>query len=60
MKKLIICEKPSLARSVLSAIPERSVRRNGYYETNNYFVSYAFGHLFGLADLESYFPGSAC
>ena len=57
MKKLIICEKPSLARSVLSAIPERSVRRNGYYETNNYFVSYAFGHLFGLADLESYFPG---
>ena len=53
MKKLIICEKPSLARSVLSAIPERSVRRNGYYETNNYFVSYAFGHLFGLADLES-------
>ena len=56
MKKMIICEKPSLARSVVSAIPERSIKKNGYYETANYYITYAFGHLFGLVDLENYFP----
>lgn len=56
MKKLIICEKPSLCKNVVEAIPEKSVRKNGYYETNNYYVSYAFGHLFALKDLEEYNP----
>ena len=56
MKKLIICEKPSLSRNVLEALPGKKEKRNGYYETQDYFVSYAFGHLFSLKDLEEYEP----
>lgn len=56
--KLIIAEKPSLARSILSALsPEESfVKKDGYFEGKTYLISYAFGHLFGLIDLEEYFP----
>ena len=56
MKKLIIAEKPSLCRTIVSAIPEHAEKREGYYETDSYYISYAYGHLFGLVDLEEYFP----
>ena len=50
---LIIAEKPSLARNISSAIGGLS-RRNGYMEGNGYIVTWAFGHLFSLADVEFY------
>ncbi len=50
---LIIAEKPSLARNISSAIGGLS-RRNGYMEGNGYIVTWAFGHLFSLADVEYY------
>ncbi len=50
---LIIAEKPSLARNISSAIGGMS-RRNGYMEGNGYIVTWAFGHLFSLADVEYY------
>ncbi|MEG2118578.1 MAG: DNA topoisomerase, partial [Clostridia bacterium] len=53
---LIIAEKPSLARNITSAIGEMS-KRDGYFENSHYIVSWAFGHLFSLADIEEY--GSA-
>ena len=56
MKKLIIAEKPSLCRTIVSAVPEHAEKREGYYETDRYYISYAYGHLFGLVDLEEYFP----
>lgn len=56
MKKLIICEKPSLARNVVNALPGKQEKKNGYYEVDDYIVSYAFGHLFSLKDLEEYGP----
>jgi len=56
MKKLIIAEKPSLCRTLVSAIPEHAEKREGYYETDSYYISYAYGHLFELVDLEDYFP----
>ncbi len=50
---LIIAEKPSLARNIVSAIGNMK-RNDGYYSNDNYLVSWAFGHLFSLADIEDY------
>jgi len=52
---LIIAEKPSLARNITSAIGNMK-RANGYFEGNGYIVTWAFGHLFTLADIEEYNP----
>lgn len=51
--KLIIAEKPSLARNIASAIGNMQ-KRNGYFEGGGYLVSWAFGHLFSLCDIEDY------
>ena len=51
--KLIIAEKPSLARNIVSAIGDMK-REDGYYSNSEYLVSWAFGHLFTLADIEDY------
>ncbi len=53
--KLIIAEKPSLGRNIVSAIGKMT-GKNGYYEGNGYIVTWAFGHLFTLADIEDYSP----
>ena len=50
---LIIAEKPSLARNIASAIGKLS-RRDGYLEGEGYIVTWAFGHLFSLCDIEDY------
>lgn len=56
MKKLIICEKPSLAKNVVDGIKQRESfnRKDGYYESNNYIVSWAFGHLLELKNVSEY------
>ena len=51
--QLIIAEKPSLARNISAAIGGQQ-KRNGYFEGNGYIVSWAFGHLFSLCDIEDY------
>ena len=50
---LIIAEKPSLARNIVNAIGTMK-RSNGFYYNDEYLVSWAFGHLFTLADIEDY------
>ncbi len=52
--KLIIAEKPSLARNIVAGISEKMTKRDGYFIGTEYIVSWAFGHLFSLADVESY------
>ncbi len=52
---LIIAEKPSLARNICAGIGQMQ-KKNGYFEGCGYLVSWAFGHLFGLCDIESYRP----
>lgn len=52
---LIIAEKPSLGRNIAAAIGKLS-NRQGYLEGEGYLVSWAFGHLFSLADIEHYSP----
>lgn len=51
--KVIIAEKPSLARNIAAAIGDFK-RRDGYLEGKEYFVTWAFGHLFSLYDIEEY------
>ena len=52
--KLIIAEKPSLARNIVAGISEKLEKRDGYFIGKDYIVSWAFGHLFSLADVEAY------
>lgn len=51
--QLIIAEKPSLARNIASAIGQPT-RKKGYLEVGDYLVTWAFGHLFSLIDIEEY------
>ncbi len=60
---LIIAEKPSLARNILAGISKlqdnEMKKYNGYYEGGNYVVTWVFGHLFSLADIEDYTPSES-
>lgn len=51
--KVIIAEKPSLARNIVNAIGGMK-KFDGYYSNDNYIVTWGFGHLFTLADIEDY------
>lgn len=50
---VIIAEKPSLARNIVAGIGNLP-KKNGFYEGNGYIVTWAFGHLFSLCDIEEY------
>ena len=50
---LIIAEKPSLGRNIAAGIGEMT-KRSGYLEGHGYIITWAFGHLFSLADIEDY------
>ena len=51
--KLIIAEKPSLARNIVAGIGKMD-RQDGFFLNSEYIVTWAFGHLFSLVDIESY------
>ena len=53
---LIIAEKPSLARNIVAGIGEKMDKKDGYFIGESYIVSWAFGHLFSLCDIETYSP----
>ena len=55
MITLIVAEKPSVAKSIASALGAVS-KKDGYFEGNNYLVTYAFGHLYTLANTRDYKP----
>ena len=52
---LIIAEKPSLARNIASSIGKMQ-KGEGFFCDKKYIVTWAFGHLFSLADIEDYAP----
>ena len=52
---LIIAEKPSLGRNIAAAIGDMK-NRQGYMEGKEYIITWVFGHLFSLADIEHYSP----
>jgi len=53
---LIIAEKPSLARNIAAGIGSATKSRQGYIESDHYLITWAFGHLFSLCDIEHYNP----
>lgn len=51
--KIIIAEKPSVAKSIATIVGANN-KKEGYMEGNGYAVTWAFGHLIGLAMPEHY------
>ncbi|WP_305768176.1 type IA DNA topoisomerase [Candidatus Epulonipiscium viviparus] len=50
---LIIAEKPSVARNIAEAL-KLTIQHDGFYEGNDYCVTWAFGHLLELWDSKEY------
>jgi len=53
MKKLIIAEKPSVAKDIAKVLNCKQ-KKDGYIEGDNYIVTWAIGHLVILCDPEEY------
>lgn len=51
--KLCMAEKPSVAADIAKVIGATQ-KKQGYYEGNGYLVTWAVGHLVGLAEPEAY------
>lgn len=52
--RLIIAEKPSLARAIAEALPASAQRRDGYIEAGDTIVSWCVGHLLEQAPPDAY------
>ena len=55
-KTLIIAEKPSVAGDIVKALPGTFKRSKTHYESNDYIVSYAIGHLVSIGYPEEIDP----
>ncbi|MEQ6388361.1 DNA topoisomerase [Bacillaceae bacterium S4-13-58] len=53
--KLIIAEKPSVAKNIADAL-KIQMRKDGYFEGEDAIITWAFGHLFQLFDAKDYDP----
>ena len=54
-KKLVLAEKPSVARDIAKTIIKgKSQNKGSFIEGDNYVVTWALGHLVGLLDPEGY------
>lgn len=52
--KLILAEKPSLALNIVKSIGNMN-RNDGYFENRDYLITFAYGHLLRLYDVDNYF-----
>lgn len=55
-KTLIIAEKPSVAADIVKALPGRFDKNKTHFESDNYIVSFAIGHLVSIAYPEEINP----
>ena len=53
MARLIIAEKPSVAKNIAEALGVKN-RNDGYFEGEDYLITWAFGHLLQLYDAKDY------
>src|SRR5690625_1189543 len=51
--KLILAEKPSVAKNIADALKIKT-KKDGYFEGENYLITWAFGHLVELYDAKDY------
>ncbi|MCE0575161.1 type IA DNA topoisomerase, partial [Clostridioides difficile] len=51
--KLVLAEKPSVAKTIASFLGAKT-RQDGYFEGNDYIITYAVGHLVSLYDMKDY------
>lgn len=53
MAKVILAEKPSVAKNIAEALMIKQ-KRDGYFEGNGYYITWAYGHLLQLYDAKDY------
>ncbi|MEC5425197.1 DNA topoisomerase [Virgibacillus sp. C22-A2] len=51
--RLILAEKPSVAKNIADALQIKT-KQDGYFEGNDYVITWAFGHLVQLYDAKDY------
>ncbi|QHS23676.1 type IA DNA topoisomerase [Virgibacillus sp. MSP4-1] len=51
--QLILAEKPSVAKNIADALNVKG-KKDGYYEGENFLITWAFGHLLELYDAKDY------
>ncbi|GKU79240.1 type IA DNA topoisomerase [Paenibacillus sp. L3-i20] len=54
MKTLIIAEKPDMGRNIAAAIDPKAKNNRTYLEGEHYIITWAIGHLIGLAEPDAY------
>ncbi|MBO9596526.1 MAG: DNA topoisomerase 3, partial [Cohnella sp.] len=54
MKTLIIAEKPDMGRNIAAVIEPKAQNRRSYLEGDKYIITWAIGHLIGLAEPDLY------
>lgn len=54
MKTLIIAEKPDMGRNIAAAIEPRAINKRTHLEGQTYVITWAIGHLIGLAEPDYY------
>lgn len=54
MKVLVIAEKPDMGRNIAAAIEPRAVNKRTHIEGETYIITWAIGHLIGLAEPDAY------
>lgn len=56
MKKLVIAEKPEIAKAISEALPAKSIPHNGYIECGDWVITWCYGHMLTLKEPEDYGP----
>lgn len=54
--RVIIAEKPSLARAIVDGLRLRAEKRDGYMQADGMCVTWVFGHILELEDASAYNP----
>ncbi|WP_080832377.1 type IA DNA topoisomerase [Cohnella massiliensis] len=54
MKTLVIAEKPDMGRNIASVIEPKAKNMRSYLEGERYIITWAIGHLIGLAEPDRY------
>ncbi|GAB6930192.1 DNA topoisomerase 3 [Paenibacillus sp. JCM 10914] len=56
MKTLVIAEKPDMGRNIAAVIEPKAKNNRTYIEGEQYIITWAIGHLVGLAEPDAYDP----